>query len=692
MRGWTGIVLAGVALALVGVIWLASVLVGQSRARVVDEFVAQERVHVEDSARTIEGDLNDVLEDLHFAVGWVKTGRPDEVQSQLRALLDIGHPYQAVVVVDGKGEPVLSIVDPEHPAGSLVPSLTEAARDALSRPPGHVALLPPAAESGWRRAFTVPFATAAGRGALALLVDTQPFFGVLSGERGLHMLVLDGNGRPLPATSAELVRALGSPSPAMSSVLAGMRRGEETIVRWPADTAATVVPGMGETVVMTAPLHMRGAPSWSMAVLTPVDVIGTEQRALVVRIALTVAAIASCLVALAAYLIVGARRGAALQVELEHAQRLAHLRERTEKIVDNIPAAVLVLSAAGEVTAVNRAFRERARDGSDAETLGRPWQRAFANATAPALARLEKLIGEAQRSGAVASLPGATLALFGSDGRYSVHAVPLEPRFAEAQILVVIEDLSELQSLEDQLLRAEKLATVGVLAAGIAHEIGTPLGIVRGRAEYIRGKLGEAAPQSAGLGVIIEQIDLISRTIRQLLDFSRAKPAAVRAVRLAPVARAVADLLRFEAERRKVTLAVDVAEALPPLHADPDALEQLLVNLVMNALDASRPGGHVTVAAPASGERGAPVRLEVRDDGHGIAPEHRNQIFDPFFTTKKRGQGTGLGLTLCAKVVRDHGGQIEVDSEVGRGTTVVVTWPRAPEDEHGASESNHPDR
>src|SRR4051794_7803827 len=133
VRGWTGIVLAGVVAALVGVIWLASVLVGQSRARVIDEFVAQERVHVEDSARTIEGDLNDVLEDLHFAVGWVKTGRPEEVQSQLRALLDIGHPYQAVVVVDGNGKAVLEIVDREHPAGPFVPSLTAAAREALAR-------------------------------------------------------------------------------------------------------------------------------------------------------------------------------------------------------------------------------------------------------------------------------------------------------------------------------------------------------------------------------------------------------------------------------------------------------------------------------------------------------------------------------------------------------------------------------
>jgi signal transduction histidine kinase len=112
----------------------------------------------------------------------------------------------------------------------------------------------------------------------------------------------------------------------------------------------------------------------------------------------------------------------------------------------------------------------------------------------------------------------------------------------------------------------------------------------------------------------------------------------------------------------------------------------------MNALDASQAGGHITLAASVDARRADRLRVEVRDDGAGIAPEHRNQIFDPFFTTKKRGQGTGLGLTLCAQVVRDHGGQIEVESEVGRGTTVILTWPRAPEngEGYGASETKHP--
>src|SRR5206468_8677699 len=112
----------------------------------------------------------------------------------------------------------------------------------------------------------------------------------------------------------------------------------------------------------------------------------------------------------------------------------------------------------------------------------------------------------------------------------------------------------------------------------------------------------------------------------------------VHAVPFEPIARAVVGLLRFEAERRKVRLAIEVAPDLPPLHADADALQQVLVNLTMNALDASRPGCHVTIAGFADARRSDRSRIEVRDDGAGIPPEQRNQIFDPFFTTKKRGQ------------------------------------------------------
>jgi signal transduction histidine kinase len=248
-------------------------------------------------------------------------------------------------------------------------------------------------------------------------------------------------------------------------------------------------------------------------------------------------------------------------------------------------------------------------------------------------------------------------------------------------MLLVIEDVSEVRALTSQLLRAEKLATVGVLAAGIAHEIGTPLGVVRGRAEYLLGKLGEGHAQAPAIRVMVDQIDVVSRTIRQLLDFSRVKPGLVQPVDVAPVARAVAELLRFEAERRKVAVDVDVPEGLPPALADADQLQQVLVNLVMNACDACKPGGRVHLEARRAEQAGpgdlAALRIAITDDGCGIAPEHREQVFDPFFTTKKRGQGTGLGLTIAAQIVRNHGGQIELESEPSRGTRVTLAWPAA---------------
>jgi two-component system sensor histidine kinase HydH len=188
------------------------------------------------------------------------------------------------------------------------------------------------------------------------------------------------------------------------------------------------------------------------------------------------------------------------------------------------------------------------------------------------------------------------------------------------------------------------------------------------------GKLGEGHALSAGLRVVIEQIDRVARTIRQLLDFSRQRPAAVQPVEVAQVARAVHELLVWEGERRGVVLSLDVPAGLPAVAADPDQLQQALVNLVMNGLDACTSPGRVEVRARAEGER---MQIQVIDSGCGIAPELRHQIFDPFFTTKKRGQGTGLGLTLTARIVEDHRGQLEVDSHEGQGTTVTIHWPVA---------------
>jgi signal transduction histidine kinase len=289
---------------------------------------------------------------------------------------------------------------------------------------------------------------------------------------------------------------------------------------------------------------------------------------------------------------------------------------------------------------------------------------------------LHELVEEAARTAGVVHRYGLVVPLFSPAGVYNVHVVPLEPSSTDAHWLLVMEDLSAVTSLETQLLRAEKLATVGVLAAGIAHEIGTPLSVVRGRAEYVQDKLGASHPQRDGLRVIVEQIDFITRTIRQLLDFARARPPAVRPVALDKVVDAVVDLLQFEVTRRQLDLTVALPPDLPRVAADADQLQQVLVNLAMNACDACAAGGHIVITAACDTTRTL-VAIEVKDDGCGVADELRHQIFDPFFTTKKRGQGTGLGLAIAAQIVRGHSGAIDLTSKPGEGTVVRVMWPVA---------------
>jgi signal transduction histidine kinase len=237
--------------------------------------------------------------------------------------------------------------------------------------------------------------------------------------------------------------------------------------------------------------------------------------------------------------------------------------------------------------------------------------------------------------------------------------------------------VAKAHELESELVRADRLITVGVMATEIAHEIGTPLGVVRGRAEQVLPLLGEGEGAD-DLRVVIKQVDHISSTIRQLLDFSRRSPLEARSVSLEVIVDRARELLQLKMEARRLQLQIDLNADLPMLTADPDQLQQVLVNLLLNACDASRPGDTLTVTGrPAPKEM---VLIEVADHGCGIPTEHLESIFDPFFTTKPRGEGTGLGLPIAVGIVRNHGGQINLHSVPDEGTTVTVLWPAsAPE-------------
>jgi signal transduction histidine kinase len=172
--------------------------------------------------------------------------------------------------------------------------------------------------------------------------------------------------------------------------------------------------------------------------------------------------------------------------------------------------------------------------------------------------------------------------------------------------------------------------------------------------------------------LVIDQIDRVTRLIQQLLDYVRPTPALMQEVDLARSVHVVRELLAPQAAKRSVSLDVDVAPETLNLNTDPDQVQQIIVNLALNAIDACEKGGNVALRTR---RRDDSVVLEIEDTGHGIPADMQKQVFDPFFTTKKRGQGTGLGLWVVAQLVRAQSAEIELDSTPGRGTTVRVAWP-----------------
>lgn len=229
--------------------------------------------------------------------------------------------------------------------------------------------------------------------------------------------------------------------------------------------------------------------------------------------------------------------------------------------------------------------------------------------------------------------------------------------------------------VERQLRHAERLAAVGKLASVIAHEVGTPLHVIAGRARSLGRGLPRDDPRQREVETIREQVARITRTMQQVLQSSRAIPARREALDLGPLVRDVAGIVAPEYAARSVQLSVSVSADLPKVPADADGLTQVLLNLLTNALAATPAGGRVAVEATTAARDGiAGIALAVSDTGAGIVPGDLERIFDPFFSTRKSG-GTGLGLSICRDIVRAHDGAITVESAPGAGARFDIWLP-----------------
>ncbi|NWF71448.1 MAG: PAS domain S-box protein [Nitrospirae bacterium] len=232
-------------------------------------------------------------------------------------------------------------------------------------------------------------------------------------------------------------------------------------------------------------------------------------------------------------------------------------------------------------------------------------------------------------------------------------------------------DITDLKRIQEQLRKTEQIAELGTLASGMAHEIGTPMNVILGRAEYLLQRTADEGMKK-GLATIVTQVERITKVMNQLLAFTRRRTSERRAVDLCEIVDNSLEMFQERLAHSRIEVDKSIESPLPPVCADRDQLIQVLINLVMNSLHAMPEGGRLGLSLTREDNY---VCLGVSDTGHGMPEEIRSKVFDPFFTTKDFGKGTGLGLTVVKGIIEEHGGTITVESVVGMGTTFWVRLP-----------------
>ncbi len=236
----------------------------------------------------------------------------------------------------------------------------------------------------------------------------------------------------------------------------------------------------------------------------------------------------------------------------------------------------------------------------------------------------------------------------------------------------VIKDVTSYRSLERQLADAEHLATLGELSAGLAHEVKNPLAGIKGAIDVIRDSMAAEDAHREILGDVLHEVNRIDKIVRDLLGYAKPKPPSHTDINLPEVAQRIVAMARKSSKDEAHSIDVEIQGKIPRFTGDETQLEQVLLNLLLNALNAMPSGGQIKVRLTYDSEA-CRIRVEVEDNGPGIPEEVRKKIFQPFFTT--RSDGTGLGLATCLKNVQYHGGTIDLHSEMGRGTTFTVSIP-----------------
>ncbi len=376
------------------------------------------------------------------------------------------------------------------------------------------------------------------------------------------------------------------------------------------------------------------------------------------------------LASLASYIGI-ALQNASLYARLEEKiGEFERLKEFNENIVESINVGILAIDLNDRVESWN-AQMEAMYAFSRAEALGQTLRSVF-----PA-EFVEALDGFRNEQGVhhLYKFPLTTRA--GEQRTTNIAVAPLLSRdFVTVGRIILVDDITERVTLEAQLTQADKLSSIGLLAAGVAHEINTPLAVISSYAQMLSKQLRGDVRLGPVLDKITQQSFRAAEIANGLLNFSRTSTTEFRDTNLNQVIRDTLSLLEHQFKTAQIAVDLDLAEELPPINGNSGKLQQVFLNLLLNAKDAMPNGGRLRVATLANGH----VEALVSDSGNGIAPEHLKRIYDPFFTTKTtprpgERRGTGLGLSVSYGIIQEHAGKIHVESSIGAGTTFHLEFP-----------------
>lgn len=375
-------------------------------------------------------------------------------------------------------------------------------------------------------------------------------------------------------------------------------------------------------------------------------------------------------------------RDAASSLSREVERRTAEAeaqRRFTEAIIDSLPLSLYAVDRNYSIVAWNR-NREQGGQGIPRDAaLGR---NVFDVLTRQKRQVLEHEFARAFETGEIERIEQKTTTNDGETRHWLVSKIPMraDGDGEVSHVITVGEDITTRVEAQRAIARAEKLAAVGRLAAGVVHEINNPLATISACAEALESRVNEGAFDGSSevedlreyLGLIRSEAFRCKTITNGLLDFSRTRAGQHVPVAITDVINATARLLMHQRRGEDVEIVVEATEPVAPVSGDAGQLQQAIIALATNAIDAMPAGGRLKLSARSVESH---VLVEVSDTGIGIATENLTKIFDPFFTTKEIGQGTGLGLAVCYGIVAEHGGRLDVQSTVGAGTTFTMTLP-----------------